>query len=487
MAKARVSTNPLYTGGAGGYTFYVRGGEQVVRQRKNNSNYGDSASRSTAQQNRRVKWANLVNFYKAIMSWQPKAYENKSQGQTDYNLFMSLNVNESPIALTKDMALQGCAVVTNYKVSRGSIPTIEEALTDPADGNIMAISLSQAISGSTTVGQFATDVIANNPSFKTGDNLAFIVFTNTQNSANYPYVSSVYKEVTLDTTNTSLLSSVIGSNRFEKTTAGNLKVNVGAADSNEAGFVLIHTRKTSGALQVSTQSIVITSESFPQEYSGADWFAECVASYGVDIEVPLDPSFNSGTISQVTANSATISNGDVLSGQQTIRVYGSNLYGSNFRLIANNVVYTPLESHDGYLQYSITANADIVLQLNGSTYLSFSVVGITTPAGLTGQVVGRLVSQSGTAVNSTKMETLEGCLNYNYQVSDIRPSLRCDLSKETSLTINQSDITPANCTITSFEVTAGGDEVNIIVQPVNADNPVYLIYEGFIFFVGNYQ
>lgn len=279
----------MYTGGAGGYSFYVRGGEQVVRQRKNNSNYGESASRSESQQMRRVRWANLVNFYKSISSWQPKAYEAKSAGQTDYNLFMSLNIGYSQIALTKDMALNGCACVAGYTISRGSLPSIETALYDPADGHIVAITLSSAITSGTTVGQFATDVIANNPAFKANDNLAFIIFNNIQQFNNYPYVSSVYKEVTLDINSATLLSSVIGTGRFEKTSTGNLKVNVGAANSHEAGFTLIHTRRTSSGLQVSTQSIWATSEAFWQEYSGDAWVQQCIDTYGVDSTVPLDP------------------------------------------------------------------------------------------------------------------------------------------------------------------------------------------------------
>ena len=56
----------MYKGGAGGYTFYVRGGEQVIRQRKNNSNYGETASRTYAQMIRRIRWGNLVNVFKSI-------------------------------------------------------------------------------------------------------------------------------------------------------------------------------------------------------------------------------------------------------------------------------------------------------------------------------------------------------------------------------------------------------------------------------------
>ena len=477
----------MYTGGAGGYTFYVRDGEQVVRQRRNNSNYGESASRSESQQLRRVKWGNLVNFYKIMKSWQPKAYESKSQGQTDYNIFMSLNINNAPVSLTKQMVLQGCAVVYAYNVSRGSLPKIERALLDPAEGKVMAIKLTQAIASGTTVGQFATDVIANNPEFQANDNLAFIVFNNTQDSENFPYATSVYKEVTLDTTSSVTLASVIGSGRFEKTTAGNLLVNVGAADSHEAGFVLIHTRKVSGSLQVSTQYIITTGEEFHQEYSSPQWEQTCIDSYGVDVDVPLDPSFRPGTITSVTANSVEISQGDILNGQQTIRVYGSNIYGSNFKLIANNVVYTPLETGDGYLQYSITANADIVLQLNGRFFRSFRVEGITTPSGLTGVVEGCLDRDTSGGFDYEVLSTDQGCLNYNRMVSQTYPYIRIRLFKDTDLTIEETDITPFNCTVARFTSDSGNTYITLALSMVDNTKPCYLIYEGFIFFVGNYS
>jgi hypothetical protein len=80
MAITRVSTNPLLKGGAGGYSYYVRDGQQVVRQRKNDSNYGESARRSRAQMVRRILWGNLVNNFKAMKDWQPSAYDSKKQG-----------------------------------------------------------------------------------------------------------------------------------------------------------------------------------------------------------------------------------------------------------------------------------------------------------------------------------------------------------------------------------------------------------------------
>lgn len=477
----------MYTGGAGGYTFYVRGGEQVVRQRKNNSNYGESASRSQAQQARRVKWGNLVNFYKAISEWQPKAYENKTQGQTDYNIFMSLNANYTDIALTKDMALNGCSVVFGYTVSRGSLPSIEEVVTSPGDPFAMSIKLTGSITGSTTVGQFATDVLANNPQFKNGDNLALIIFKNIQQVNNYPYTQSIYQEVTLDTTSTDTLASKVGTGRFNVTTDGYLQISAGAANSHEAGVVLIHTRKVEGTLKVSTQTIMVTSEGFPDEYMGTSWVQECIDSYGVDVEVPLDPSFKSGTISNVTANSATVSNGDVLSGQQTVRVYGSNLYGSNFRLIANNVVYTPLEFGDGYIQYSITANADVTLWLNGRQYMSFRVEGVTTPAILTGYVAAQLGLSYGSTMPGSDRNTNEGCLNYPFMVTQQYAGFRITLRTTDNSGFTDGDFTVVNGTAASIYKDEGGKDVILRVTPTDATKVVYIIYEGFIFFVGNYQ
>ena len=83
MAKIRVMSNQRRVGRVGDTTYYVRDGEQIARQSQNNSNYGATASRTPAQMSRRVKWANLVNLFKGMKSWQPKAYDFKKKGQTD--------------------------------------------------------------------------------------------------------------------------------------------------------------------------------------------------------------------------------------------------------------------------------------------------------------------------------------------------------------------------------------------------------------------
>lgn len=289
MAKARVSTNPMYTGGAGGYSFYVRGGEQVVRQRRNNSNYGESASRTNAQMLRRVRWGNLVNVYKSMASWQPKAYEFKNPGQTDYNIFMSMNINSASCALTKDMANNGCAVQEGFWVSRGSLPPVERAVTDPSGGIGTNIKMSITPSASTTVAQFSADILSHNPLFQEGDNLAFILYTNYKDNRGYPYLSSRYSEVTLSNTSNVYLQSIPLMDRIIPGDNDDLAFRCGALNSGESGLVVIRTRRESGILKVSSQSIWGTGETLIDEFSGQEWIDECILSYGLDQQVPLDP------------------------------------------------------------------------------------------------------------------------------------------------------------------------------------------------------
>lgn len=290
MGKVRNSANTVRTGRIGENTWYVRDGIQIVRQRMNNSNYGEGASRTEKQQERRARWANLVNIYKAMKAWQPKAYESKKRGQTDYNVFMQLNVNDSPVYLTKDMATNGCAVAWTYQVSRGSLPPIELAY-DSTDGVCESdIIITSAVSSATTIGALSADIIANNPNFKDGDNIALAVLQQQEDSRDYPFVKSPYQELTLDSASTALLSTLEIYKYIDQTAAAALTLKAPSATSFPAVcLALIHTR-LGASLQVSTQSFVPCAADAWTDYIGETWAQECIDSYGVNGEVMLDPN-----------------------------------------------------------------------------------------------------------------------------------------------------------------------------------------------------
>ena len=287
----------MYEGGAGGYSFYTRDGEQIVRQRKNNSNYGESASRTHAQMVRRVKWANLVNVFKAMKTWQPSAYEYKAKGQTDYNIFMSLNINSAAASLTKDQANNGCAVMDAYQISRGSLPPITTAWNGSRDEWRTDIVITAAITAETTLGALSSDIIANNPQFVNGDNIAIVAFSQFVDSRQYPYVVSVYNELTLDKDSSVLLNTLPVWTWLSTADSQFLSIaQPGSSFGSYSHAAAIHTRKAD-SLMVSTQNLVASPASVVANYSSSEWVDDCIDSYGLDEQVPLNP-FSSEADSQ---------------------------------------------------------------------------------------------------------------------------------------------------------------------------------------------
>ena len=486
MAKARVTTNPMYTGGAGGYSFYVRDGEQVVRQRKNNSNYGESASRTQPQMERRVRWANLVNFYKAMSFWQPKAYETKAKGQTDYNVFMSLNINSSVVGLTKEMALNGCSVVENYNVSRGSLPSLQAVGNVVQNGWAWDIILSITIGSTTTVGQLSADIIDNNPDFRQGDNLAFIIFKNTKATNDFPYVSCIYSELTLNRNSAVLLQSINLMDRLVKSSQNTLGATFGASGSKEAGGVLIHTRKVEGSLQVSSQKILTTNENIIDDYSSAQWIDECIASYGLDQEVPLDPSFRKASISSVTANGSAVSSGDELTGSQQLIISGTNIGTDTVRVVFNGVDYVPLGSAPDGVIYILDDNGTAIIYLNGVRYMTFSVSGVTVPSELPRQM-SMYQKDDGDQVTTgitNQLDITGNCINYPYHANEEYPNFLF----RPRLGYTEEDLeyfTYTNCVRTNYDITEF-NQIRLVLTPIDADEPCVVRWKGFIIAVFNY-
>ena len=493
MAKSRVTTNPMYVGGAGGYSFYVRGGEQVIRQRKNNSNYGSSASRTYAQMIRRIKWGNLVNIFKAMKSWQPKAYDGKRQGQTDYNIFMQLNINKTTAALTREMCLSGCAVIEPCQVSRGSLPPIALALASSGNQYVTDIVISDAITSGTTVGELSTDILANNPQFQDGDNLAFCFFYNWKDSrVEWPFVATRYTEITLDTTSAVVINSIPElDNRLSKSAGGFLQaswaVGTETSPNNEVGMVLIHTRKSASMLAVSSQDIVTNSNSLLNEFVGDVWYQTCIDTYGLTDEVPLDPNFNHGVITKVTANGATIANAATLSGSQVIRVYGNSLNGQGYRFVHNGVDYTPLSSTDEYDEYILTDNGSYFIYVGGQVFISFTVTGLSIPTGFTGEVEGYLCDQNSTYIPNTGVVGSNGCVNYAHKVTAAAPLFGAYIYAEQGAELDPEKLRAVGGVLSDAEWIAASNILQLRLTPSNADDICYVYYDDFIVFVGNYE
>lgn len=284
MGIIRNAANRKIRGRIGDTTYYVSLDRQIARQALNSSNYGESARRTEAQQSRRVKWSNLVNFYKLSKRWMPKAFESKKKGQSDYNRFMSINLPYSTVALTRDEALQGACVVEPFIVSQGSLPTIEVV----KDGDYYKTNIVCEIDiqdGDTQVNHFAAEIIAKNTFIEEGMQLSFVSYQQFTNSAGVPQCTCAFYEVTLDLNNTNPLSDYMPFFCCNTEADGF----VSAEKVSTGCFAYIISDQRGGKIRVSSQTLINNNSSMIALYSSASQRQQSIDSYGVDTEVVLSP------------------------------------------------------------------------------------------------------------------------------------------------------------------------------------------------------
>lgn len=252
-----------------------------------------SNPRTESQMNQRVKWANLVNFYRANRSWMKYAYETRKASQSEYNKFMSLNVPLSRIYLTKALANAGGCIVDTYIMTQGSLPSIEFVPTDNGyvHSNIALGNL--ALGPSTTVSEFSAAALEYNPAIRQGDQLSFVRMTQMTNaSTGVPYVIVREYEVIIDTSNLGLLGDYLPLDLIT-IWGGDMKyLAVGINSGKSGGFLMILSRTISGKTYVSSQRIYpVAMDTFIEAYSSSSALQAAIESYGVTEDAFLSSTY----------------------------------------------------------------------------------------------------------------------------------------------------------------------------------------------------
>ena len=270
----------------GGTVLYTQGGRTLQRELapevKN--------PKTPAQMGQRVKWANLVAFYRANAGWMPKAFENKKATQSDYNKFMSLNAANSRIYLTKEQARQGACVVDSYRVSDGTLqpidifPTAKDWVT-----NLYLTGLDK-LDGTTTLAAFSTALLASNAGLRSGDQLSFIRVTQLfNNTTDIPYIQVRAYELLINEQGTGLLKDfwpieLIGLGQEQETPALMVKNN-----NKQGGFAIIVSRTQGGRVLVSPSQITqVNMSDVINKYSSSAALQAAIDSYGRGDDVFLD-------------------------------------------------------------------------------------------------------------------------------------------------------------------------------------------------------
>lgn len=335
MAKVKSGGIRNLIGRVGGNVYYMNKGQNIARELAP----AISNPQTAAQQEQRMRWANLVSFYRVNLPWMKRgAFESKKQTWSDYNAFVSANSKVSPVYLTKGEAEQGAAVVAPYVVTKGSLPSVavvsdetnEQFVSDLYVGDLV-------ISGTTTAAELSAALRANNNNLQEGDQVSFILNFQGTTTEGVPYITARYYEFIIDSSDSRTLAALGLDGVIVADTWNEMQCLCLVNEGNVAGGAIIISRTTSGNIKVSTQNIVLnaaaitylasyTSDAALQRASRsygeneANFLAAGYSGKGSNVAVSISqsilsvggvpvggaaPAFETGTLAIVLASPAT--------------------------------------------------------------------------------------------------------------------------------------------------------------------------------------
>lgn len=266
----------------GGSVLYQAMGQ--TRQRELAANV--SNPRTQAQMEKRTRWANLVNFYRANAGWMKFAYETKKTNQSEYNKFMSLNVPGARIYLPKTIANQGGCIVDAYQMTQGSLASVEFSKVSGGWNTNIFLNDPTNLDEYSTVGEWTRQILPVNPALREGDQLSFVRFTQqTNSSTGVPFVVVRKYEVVLNSNDVRRFSDFMPMDYIGTGTNGDFNCIAIDDSGNAGGFLMCISRTIGGKTYVSTQSIVVANNStLIEAYSSQAAMQAAVDSYGESTE-----------------------------------------------------------------------------------------------------------------------------------------------------------------------------------------------------------
>ena len=272
-----------------GAVYYKSGGRTISRQ------LADSVSnpRTRAQMEQRVKWANCVAFYRANASWMKYAYEGKKAYQSEYNKFMSLNVSNNRIYLTKQAAAAGACVVDSFVMTQGSLPSITYQIGQATISTNIYVKLGSTLTPASTVAAWSSEILESNPGIQEGDQISIIRYTQMMNEATgFPYVIVRKYEVIMSLSNPQPMSNYWPADFFSVGSLDQKAFITITNTGNSGGLLMVLSRTISGRTLVSTQSILpVNNTATINAWSSASALNRAINSYGDSEEAFLSSDY----------------------------------------------------------------------------------------------------------------------------------------------------------------------------------------------------
>lgn len=251
--------------------------------------------RTQAQMLQRVRWANLVNFYRVNKEWMKYAFETKKKNQSEYNKFMSLNVATSPIYLTKQEAGGGACVLYNYLITQGSLPSIEQNFSGTAIVTNLYVGSNFALTTNTRINELSNELVNNNPALRYGDQISIIRLYQQANPATgTPFIVLRKYELVLNGTSENYVRDYWPMDIIEINTYGTNRCIAIATSGRTGGISFVLSRTISGKTYVSTQRLVLAGmTNYISTYSSPNQLQLAINSYGENAEAFLSSSYSS--------------------------------------------------------------------------------------------------------------------------------------------------------------------------------------------------
>lgn len=284
----------------GGVVLYQAQGRTLARELAPSV----SNPRTPSQMEQRVRLANVVAVYRANRLWMAGAFEDKKQAESDYNAFVSANLANSLVATSKSEAAAGAAVVAPYKVTSGSLPTIEHSIaTNLIVSNCYLGALT--ISSSTTIGQLSAAILNNNNNIREGMQLSLIINLQQLNSeTGIPYIVTRAYEMIINAQATALITDYFPGSILVSTGDANNALAFSFANQGYGAATFIISETTGGKTRVSTQSLTMfgSNATYTQYTSELAW-QTAISSYGDGSENFLSSESAYAAHQVITANS----------------------------------------------------------------------------------------------------------------------------------------------------------------------------------------
>lgn len=346
-----------------------------------------SNPRTQAQMAQRVRWANLVSFYRANKSWTKYAFETKTQNQSEYNKFMSLNVASSQVYLTKSEASAGACVLAPYIVTQGSLDAIEQNLVDAGIVTNLYYDANANIRPNTPVNEFSNYLVANNPGLRYGDQLSVIRLYQLANpSSGVPYVQLRKYELVLSSDNTRQIQEYLPAELLFLTTVEGKKAITIDRVGRYGAITFVLSRTVGGKTYVSTQRLICVGlEALQTYYSSDDQLRRAIVSYGDSGEAFLSSTYAYTSQSSGGATSilyATVNDVNYPAGSALI-LPSENDTISNIILQFNG----PCPIAEDYSAEIVTSAGSFQIEQGGGSGSSITFMDIDVPRGFGGASV----------------------------------------------------------------------------------------------------